>query len=219
MLGAFKKHKQEAALSFQGMKKFSERWERLCHLTILSHHDWKELKKKNLKKETKKRKQAVPKSLAYFFHWEFCTGKSRTLLLAATLCRAQSPSQSGVRWQFLYVICNLSQTWKGTVNGACPKGIQSQCIELKWWLAGSFKPWGNGDVNKKRIFLPPSQSYAYTGYFRFFKHRENREEATREMGGKNNQFFRVRTSHPWHLPSCFRSASSVVWTSDLTGPK
>lgn len=144
MLGAFKNPKQEAAWSFPGMKKFSEGCERLCHLTVLSHHDWKELKKtQNLKKETKNRKQAVPKSLPYCFHWEFCMGKSRTLLLAATLCRAQSPSQSGVRWQFLYVICNLSQTnWKDTVNGACPKGIQSQCIELKWWLAGSFKPWG-----------------------------------------------------------------------------
>lgn len=87
---------------------------------------------------------------------EFCTGKYRTLLLAATSRRLQIPFSSGVWWvwrEFLYTICKVSSTnWNYTVNGTCPRGIQSHCTQLKWWLAEteSFKPQEYGDVSKRK---------------------------------------------------------------------
>ena len=120
---------------------------------VPSHHlnsPW--LQGVSLKKGKKKRKWPVPKNLPNCFHWEFCTGKYRTLLLAATSCRLQILSSSGVRWvgrQFLYAICKVSSAnWNYAVNVTCPRGTQSQCSQLKRWLAESFKPWEYGDVSK-----------------------------------------------------------------------
>lgn len=133
----------EAAWSFGGMGKVSKGWERLCHLTILIHHDCKEFKKKNKKRKEKKEVACSQKSAALLSLWVL-HGEVQDSSACSHFTWAQIPFSSRVRWlgrQFLYTICKVSSTnWNYTVNGICPRGIQSQCTELKGWLAESFKP-------------------------------------------------------------------------------